>query len=115
MSLKATITDSEALRAITPEMMKAYLQAHGWKLDAGDLWGRWRMGAEYIFAELDIFDDRAIRAAEALQTLAQIEDRSQLDIYCELVGKPTYEELEAELARRTTGEAATPEHRCPCD
>lgn len=88
MSLKATITDSEALRAITPEMLMNYLSAHyrNSPLPPADILVPTRGSVDY-----------AHRMWDAVNALARIEDRSQLDIYCELIGKPTYEELEREL------------------
>lgn len=110
-SIKATVTDSDALKKITPEMLAKYLQAHGWKWDHAQLYSRvepapgcgyWRIDTDKPWDEVVVpiegYHDYSHRVSDAIRTLAQFEGRSQLDIYCEIVGKPTYEELEAELA-----------------
>jgi hypothetical protein len=107
VSLKATITDSEALKKITPQQLKTYLRAHGWsftcveerrRLLVARGWEYWRNSADSsseVIIPTEGCADYSSRMAETMHLLAFTERRSQLDIYCELVGKPTYEELEA--------------------
>jgi hypothetical protein len=115
VTIRATITDGEALREITPEMLKRYLNAHGWQ-PPGILhpyW--WRPAGSYaLLSPREGCRDYALRVGEVIRALAQVEGRSELDIYCELVGKPTYEELEREVTALRQGRAPC-DSRCPCD
>ena len=92
--MDAKITDSVALRRITPAMMRAYLQTQGWTQQ--EIWqGRivvWskEQGDEEvreILAPLREHSDvYAMRMSEAVTTISEIEERSQLDVYYDLIG-----------------------------
>lgn len=86
--MKVSVQDAAALRALKPLEMAAYLRTKGWCLEAdlhgkGGLWLKTGEGG----AEFDVtlpakreMGDYALRMAEALRTLAEVEDRSQLDV-----------------------------------
>ena len=87
------ITDSTALRRISPAMTRAYLKTQGWIQE--ETWqGRivvWSktQGEEVreIMAPLrEQSDVYAMRMSEAVATISEVEERSQLDIYYDLIG-----------------------------
>ena len=87
------IKDSEALRRVSPTILRAYLEAHGWVQE-----GKWRNRilvwsitqneqVREILAPLrEQSDAYAIRISEAMASLADIEERSQLDVYYDVIG-----------------------------
>jgi hypothetical protein len=86
--VKVAVQDPATLGALRPLELTGYLRANGWRQEAdlagkGSLWLlRNSEGQEFDIAlparrELA---DYALRMAEALQTLAEVERRSQLDI-----------------------------------
>jgi len=116
VTIRATITDSEALREITPEQLTEYLQAHGWVFRSEGYASKGSKGWDSCAFWMPRAGrtDYHLRMRDALGALAQVEDRSELDIFCELVGKPTYEELEREVTALRQGRAPC-DSRCPCD
>ena len=88
------ITDSVALRRISPAMMRAYLQTQGWIQE--EIWrGRivvWSkvQGDEEVREILvplrEQSDVYAMRMSEAVETISEIEERSQFDVYHDLIG-----------------------------
>jgi hypothetical protein len=90
--VRVTITDKEALRALSWKAVKAYLEAAGWQHDEdvpgksvvyqhtdtdGRLW-------EILILLRDDLADYVSRMGDAVSTLARVEDRSELDVYNDL-------------------------------
>lgn len=98
-SIKAKIIDSEALKTVTRAALEGYLSNRGWQPpnDKNPYYWNPSLPDYGITVPNPAYRDYALRIGEVIAILARIEGRSQLDIYCELVGKPTYEELEREL------------------
>ena len=93
--MEVQIRDAAALRRVSPTMLSAYLGAHGWIRE--ETWrGRivvWSKtgddGVEVkeLLAPLREHSDAyAVRIAEAVALLAELEERSQLDVYYDLLG-----------------------------
>ena len=87
------IRDSAALRRITPTMLRAYLQAQEWVQE--ETWrGRivvWSKTHgdevhEILMPLREQSDVYAVRMSEAVVAISEIEERSQLDIYYDLLG-----------------------------
>ena len=87
------ITDAGALRRITPVLLSTYLSVHGW--ERLETWkeriGVWSLEGETGAVEVLIplreqSDTYAVRILEAVAALAQVEERSQLDLYYDLMG-----------------------------
>ena len=94
--MKVQIRDKEAMESLGIANLRAYLEAHGW----GDErpWGTWAT----IFSkeerskiwEVAVPNEAggllyAESVAEVISTLAEAEDRSQLDVYYDLLGGPS--------------------------
>jgi hypothetical protein len=101
--MRVTITDKEALRALSWKAVKTYLDAAGWQQvedipgtsvayqytdTDGRLW-------EILVLLRDDLADYVSRMGDAVSTLARVEDRSELEIYADLValgaGVPAHE------------------------
>jgi hypothetical protein len=101
--MKVRIEDKEALSALSLESLRAYLdRSADWQYAEDipgkaavyqhtDKSGRLR---EVIVPLRRDFADYASRMADAVETLARVEDRSELDVYDDLIGSP------AETARK---------------
>ena len=92
MSIRATITDKEALGKINPEQVAMYLKNKGW-IKQKETWREasiWKNGPDLEYEILvpphSDFADYARRMADSLMVLSVFEDRSQLDIYEEIIG-----------------------------
>ena len=90
--IRVKITDREALGRISPEMLRSYLETRGW--DQGETW----RGVITIWTKTEggqtgkilmplsqRSDAYEVRISEAVELLAGMEDRSQLDVYHELL------------------------------
>ncbi len=87
------IRDSAALRRVSPAMLRAYLEAHGWVHEQ-----TWRnrilvwsnthhaQAPEILMPLREQSDAYAVRISEVVALLADIEGRSQLDVYYDLIG-----------------------------
>ena len=91
--MEVQIRDTAALRRISPPMLRAYLGAQGWVHE--ETWrGRivvWAKPQDDEVKELlaplrEHSDAYAVRIAEAVALLAELEERSQLDVYYDLLG-----------------------------
>ena len=92
--MKVQIRDREALGSLTSATLRAYLEAHGWT-DAGH-WGERPVAiyckeqdgrkCEVLVPLRDTASDYAEFMAEAVTALADVEDRSQLDVFNDLAG-----------------------------
>ena len=87
------IRDSDALRRLSPTVLRAYLEAHGWT--RGETWRNrilvWSKAhgeqiSEFLSPLREQSDAYAVRISEALTLLAELEERSQLDVYHDLLG-----------------------------
>ena len=103
--IRADITDADALRRITPDTLRRYLQAYGWThadtwRDRIEVWiqaqGIARSGKPLdelldgvgdlqILVQLNPSGSYATRMHEAIELLARLDDVSQLDVYYELL------------------------------
>ena len=85
--MKALITDHKVFESLRPLDMAAYLRSEGWALVGymGDTATVWKRQAQQILLPRDsTFADYARRVAEILDTLAETENRSQLEIVRDL-------------------------------
>lgn len=89
--MKVTIRDRETLQSIPPLKVKEYLRAHEWhevpptnENDAIWLKGQAEETVELFQPLNPTFRDYALRMTEVLQTLAETEGRSQLDILTDI-------------------------------
>ena len=92
--MEVQIRDAAALSRVSSAMLCAYLKAHGWVHEQTwrnriMVWsttqcdGRVR---EVLVPLRDQSDTYAVRISEAVSLFADIEQRSQIDIYHELIG-----------------------------
>jgi hypothetical protein len=87
--MKATIEDFDVLKAIQPQQVIAYLQAHGWrerKQIADGNASVWEKQLQLLLPLDQEFDDYPLRMSKVLQTLEIAEQRSQFEIWQELTG-----------------------------
>ena len=91
--MKVEIRDKDALMSLTSLNIRSYLQSRGWdeagrwgdratvhsKETSGNLW-------EILIPIRDVISDYAEFMAEAISTLAESEDRSQLDVFNDVAG-----------------------------
>lgn len=87
-AVKATITDGYALGLLKPLDIMAYLREHGWQeRDTTHCDIRvWRKDDVEVLVLMTRFRDYAQRMGDTVRTLAEVEGRSQLDVYCDLMG-----------------------------
>lgn len=87
------IKDAAALGRVSPAMLRAYLEARGWAL--GETWRNrvmvWtKSGSPEVKDLLAPLREQsavyAVRIGEAVALLAELEERSQLDVYYDLMG-----------------------------
>jgi len=89
--MRAEITDSETLRSLRPLDIASYLHATGWQNpeDLGDKASLWVMpgiaDAEVIVPKRQSFGDFGLRISDVLQTLGRVEQRSQLQIFSDIL------------------------------
>lgn len=90
------IRDSAALSRITPSLLSRYLKVHGWVYE--DTWrGRIAVWSnvckdqrqQILMPLMESSDTYAVRMSEAVSTLAEVEGRSQLEVYDELIADNT--------------------------
>jgi hypothetical protein len=85
--MKVAIRDSDALRAVRPLDLAGYLRAKGWT-KASEIDGRaalWTLHDEEILAPFaSEVADYHRRVAEAIAVLAQVEDRSEGDVWSDI-------------------------------
>ena len=90
--MKAKIQDMDALRALTPLELTAYLRSKGWKQQM-DLHGKaflWLYEGEHGESEVTVplrreFADYALRVQEVIQTVSKVEQRSELEVLRDLL------------------------------
>ena len=87
------IRDAAALRRVSPDKLRAYLQAHNWVQeevwrDRIMVWSatRGEQVNEILIPLREQSDAYAVRISEAVALLSEIEERSQLAVYYDLVG-----------------------------
>lgn len=92
--MKVTIRDNEILKTVNPKVLEAHLIEKGWYEagriynNAGAIW-RLKQDAEDEFEILlplsQTIGDYAARISDAIKTLEEVENRSQLDILSKLI------------------------------
>jgi hypothetical protein len=90
--VRASVTDAAVLRRVTLASLVTYLESHGWaphQQIALATW--WRRSADdgtpmVLVPRRGDVGDYELRIADALTTLAAVEDRSQLAILADLLG-----------------------------
>ena len=85
--MRARITDSAALRKISPSQIRVYLRAKGGEqvgtfLDKAAIWALGK--EEFLVPVAEEFADYAYRVADILAALERVEERSQLEIMDDL-------------------------------
>ncbi len=87
------ITDSAALRRVSPSVLSAYLEAQGWIRQQTwqnriVVWSRTQdeQVNELLTPLREQSDAYAVRISEVVALLGQLEERSQLDVYYDLLG-----------------------------
>lgn len=113
--MKVQIRDRDALESLTTANLRTYLEGHGWA-DAG----RWGERPVVIYSKeqdgrkwevlvplRDTASDYAESMAWAVTTLAEAEDRSQLDVFYDLAG--TGNEATAQANHKGDGSMTTAE------
>ena len=90
--MNVQIRDAAALRRVTPPMLRAYLESRGWSRQQTwrgriAVWSVERDGhSREILAPLrESSDAYAMRMSEAVAALSETEERSQLDVYYDLL------------------------------
>ena len=92
--MKVQIRDKEALEALSTVDLRRYLDAQGWADDGS--WGKWatihnkKSGGKFWEIAIPLREDISDYAeymAWAVTTLSEAEDRSQLDVYYDLLGE----------------------------
>ena len=90
--MNVQIRDAAALRRVTPPMLSAYLESRGW--ERRQIWRRriaaWSVERDgrsrEILAPLrESSDAYAVRMSEVVAALSETEERSQLDVYYDLL------------------------------
>ena len=86
------IRDSAALSRVTPPLLRRYLEIHEWTRE--DTWqGRITVWStmhndqrrQILMPLMELSDTYPVRMSEAVSTLSEVEDRSELDVYNELI------------------------------
>lgn len=88
--MKALITDSEALRALTPQAVSAYVRAEGWQQveqygDHSDVFAK-SNAPELIIPGNSKLGDYENVVSELIRIIAKVEDRSELQVYRDIAG-----------------------------
>jgi len=90
--MEVQIRDAAALRQVSPAHLRAYLEAEGWTREENwrdriSVWAKAKDGQiPQLLAPLrEHSDTYALRIGEAVTLLAEIEDRSQLAVYYDLL------------------------------
>ena len=89
--MKALVQDVDALRAVRPPDVAAYLRARGWAVaESVGAFARYRHDGHGKKLAIEVprgsdYRDFPLRMAEVLADLARIEDRSQLEILHDLI------------------------------
>ncbi|MFP4099578.1 hypothetical protein [Coleofasciculus sp.] len=91
--MNVTVRDIECLKSIEPKQLQAYLKAHGWYeerpfLDNAMIWlkqDEQRGEFEILLPLKTNLGDYVTRIGEAIETLAVVENRSQVEILSELI------------------------------
>jgi|SRR5579884_1009865 len=86
---KCHITDTEALKILTPEQIISYLESHGWKRsyfqNRGERFACSDHRRESVTVPYTNVGDYVTRVSEVLREASLFEDRSELDIYYEML------------------------------
>ncbi len=88
--MKALVQDIDALRALRPNDVAAYLRTHGWAFTGqSGAFARYEHGAHGQRTQVEVpqsdeYRDYHVRIAEVLDGLSRVEKRSQLDVLHDL-------------------------------
>jgi len=95
--LKVKITDKEALEGLELERVTQYLNEHGWKksrITYNQIADYWNINAPYGDGELlEVIvprvdtRDKVLQLSDVITACANVENRSQLDVYYEMQGR----------------------------
>ena len=92
MSIDVQIRDIDALERIPPTALRAYLESHAWELQENWrnrvlIWTKERDGQvhQILMPLHERSGSYATRIYEALSLFAELEERSQLDVYYDLL------------------------------
>jgi hypothetical protein len=95
LAIRVQIKDRAAWERLSPAGVRAYLTAHGWQVDPGparrsveglplgEYWGNGR--GSWVLVPRETAADRAHRLADLVRDLEEVEGRSQLLIYRDLL------------------------------
>lgn len=93
MSIDVEIRDVAALERISLAALRGYLESHGWELQENWrervlIWTNERDGQVHkvLMPLHELSGSYATRIYEAISSFAELEGRSQLDVYYDLVG-----------------------------
>lgn len=91
--MNVQIKDAAALRRVSPKMLHSYLETKGWSYqetwrEQAAIWAIEYDGEslEILAPSSDLSYRYAVRIAEAITVLSEVEERSQLDVYYDLLG-----------------------------
>lgn len=91
--MKVSVRDEEILKVIEPQELSKYLKSHGWHedrpfLDNATVWLKQENNCEeyeILLPNQQSLGDYTLRISEALETLEEVENRSQIAILSELI------------------------------
>jgi molybdopterin converting factor small subunit len=91
--MKVTVRDAEILKCVEPQKLRDYLFSSGWHedrpfLDNATIWLKQvplRGEFEILLPMQQSLGDYAARISDAIKTLEEVENRSQIDILSELI------------------------------
>lgn len=90
--MNVDIRDAAALRALSASEVMSYLRSHGWHEDdsteRASIWTQHKAGSGYFEAAVPLSTDSAdyaLRMGEVLRTLHEFENRSQMEVYSDLL------------------------------
>lgn len=88
LTLRVDLRDEAACAEISPEMAERYLRAHGWALsDTFEGWTLWRRGIRPLHVPHDpTRADYGWRMCEAVKDLADVEQRSPIAAWVDMMG-----------------------------
>ena len=90
-AIKVQITDADALERVQPAALRGYLKERDWVhsdtwRDRIEIWTKTHSGEHrQVLVQKKITGRYALRVREAVGLLAELEDRSQLEVYDDIV------------------------------
>ena len=115
--MKVKIQDKEALYALPLSCLRSYLKSRGWRDDGP--WGGGRatlylkehdgQTLDILLPARDTMDGYARSMAEAVSTLSSVEDRSELDVYYDIIDEDNQPRLDESITAHVVGLERDPE------